>query len=391
MAERDGNPTGSTRTIRRGLVHASDLSAEMAAAVQAAWIGPVCLLRRPIRKMRIRSNGCQVHSEPCRSANCAPNPAASLRSCWMASHRRSRHWPTDATDCRATICRLAQPADRGCRPVPRLPVGRADPRATGATRPHTTRRRCHMSQRSSDVDPRITRIVTALAAAIALAVGVVLPGHISCPLMRSGMPRLPPRANLPQPRYRRSPAATRSVEFENARIRGLLSMLGQRPEPERRIVSSGAGQEVAVQGDALPQPVMTAVTPVYNSGAIVGNVKIQRSLQELLVITAFITVLAGSLGAVTFAVLRGAVQLLRRALARSTHLATHDTLTGLPNRALFRDQLEQSVRIVLARGYRAGRALPRSGPVQGGERQTGARHRRPAADRRDRQAARMCP
>ena len=37
------------------------------------------------------------------------------------------------------------------------------------------------------------------------------------------------------------------------------------------------------------------------------------------------------------------LRLLRRALARSTHLATHDTLTGLPNRALFRDRLEQSV------------------------------------------------
>ena len=43
---------------------------------------------------------------------------------------------------------------------------------------------------------------------------------------------------------------------------------------------------------------------MYDSGAIIGSVEIQRSLQELLVITAVITVLAGSFGAATFAVLR---------------------------------------------------------------------------------------
>ena len=83
---------------------------------------------------------------------------------------------------------------------------------------------------------------------------------------------------------------------------------------------------------------------MYNSGAVIGNVEIQRSLQRLLVITAIMAMVAGSLGAVTFVVLRTwPMRLLRRALARSTHLATHDTLTGLPNRALFRDRLEQSV------------------------------------------------
>ena len=77
------------------------------------WSGPVCSPRRPTRRMRTRSNGCQAHLEPCRSANCAPNPAASPRSCWMASLRRSRHWPADATDCRA-LCmspRASQPTE----------------------------------------------------------------------------------------------------------------------------------------------------------------------------------------------------------------------------------------------------------------------------------------
>ena len=46
--------------------------------------------------------------------------------------------------------------------------------------------------------------------------------------------------------------------------------------------------------------------------------------------------------------------------------------------------------MVAARGHGAGRALPRSRPLQGGERHAGPRRRRPAADRRDRQAARLC-
>jgi diguanylate cyclase (GGDEF)-like protein len=202
-----------------------------------------------------------------------------------------------------------------------------------------------MSQRSSSLDPKVTRIVTALAAAVALAIGVVLPGSYFLSAYAVGHAEIAAEGKLGATAV--SQVASRNPDlwmFENARILGLLSMLGQLPESERRIVSSGVGQEVAVQGNVLPLPVMTVVSPVYDSGAVIGRVAIQRSLQGLLVITAVITVLAGSLGAVTFAVLRTwPLQLLRRALARSTHLATHDTLTGLPNRTLFRDRLEQSV------------------------------------------------
>jgi predicted signal transduction protein with EAL and GGDEF domain len=101
---------------------------------------------------------------------------------------------------------------------------------------------------------------------------------------------------------------------------------------------------IASQGEAQLSPSMVAASPVYDSGAIAGRVEIRRSQRALMVMTAMIAVLAASLGAIAFAALRLVpLRLLQRALARSMHLATHDSLTGLPNRALFLDRLEQSV------------------------------------------------
>jgi diguanylate cyclase (GGDEF)-like protein len=195
------------------------------------------------------------------------------------------------------------------------------------------------------LEPVLTRIVTALAAVIAVAVTVTLPTAYFVSAYGTKHAEIVAEGKLASAVI--SQLASTNPElwaFENARIRGLLAMLGSPQEPERRIVLSANGQLVAEQGSDVPPPLMSAATTLYDSGAIIGRVEIERSQRQLLLVTAAIAVLSGSLGAIAFAVLRSwPLRLLRRALERSTHLATHDVLTGLPNRALFQDRVERSL------------------------------------------------
>jgi diguanylate cyclase (GGDEF)-like protein len=202
-----------------------------------------------------------------------------------------------------------------------------------------------VSRPAGSLDPSLARIVTALAAIIALFLALALPAAYFLSAHAAKQAAIDAEAKLAAATI--SQLASRNPTlwvFENARIRGLLGMLGPPLEAEWRGAFATEGQLIADQGSDVPSPVMVATSPVYDSGAIVGRVDVQRSQRPLIAITAVITVLAGSLGAIAFAVLRSLpLRLLNRALARSAHLATHDILTGLPNRALFQDRVEQAL------------------------------------------------
>ena len=128
-----------------------------------------------------------------------------------------------------------------------------------------------MTQQVPNLDPKLTRLVTALAAVIALAVGVMLPATYFLSAYASRHAEIAAEGKVAATAI--SQIASRNPElwmFENARIRGLLTILGELTESERRIVT--AGQEVvAEQGDALPWPFMAAASPVYDSGEVIGN------------------------------------------------------------------------------------------------------------------------
>ena len=78
----------------------------------------------------------------------------------------------------------------------------------------------------------------------------------------------------------------------------------------------------------------------------------------------------------------------RRIEARIAHMARHDALTDLPNRVLLRERLERGARAQRRATAAARRALPRSRPLQGGQRHARPPDRRRAAARRWRERLR---
>ena len=84
--------------------------------------------------------------------------------------------------------------------------------------------------------------------------------------------------------------------------------------------------------------------PIMNGTTRLGDVEVARSLHPALVVTAAIACGSMCLGLLTFLLLRVApLRMLRAAIAHASFLSAHDLLTGLPNRRLFDDRLEQAL------------------------------------------------
>jgi diguanylate cyclase (GGDEF)-like protein len=202
-----------------------------------------------------------------------------------------------------------------------------------------------MNNIAGRLDPVLVHVITAFAATAAIMFAIVMPTAYFVSIHTAKHSEIAAEAKLASTML--TQLASDNAElwtYENARIRGLLMMLGTPPEPELRSVFATNGALIASEGaDAIP-PFMAAASPVYDSGMIVGQVEVRRSLLREIKIAGLIGVLAALLGALGFVALRWLpLRLLKRALARSAHLATHDVLTGLPNRALFHEHLKQTV------------------------------------------------
>ena len=130
-------------------------------------------------------------------------------------------------------------------------------------------------------------------------------------------------------------------EYETLRLEALV----RAEQDERTVIRNAAGTEVFASGSTMVRaPFISTQKPIYDSGTPVGDVTVTRSLREALHVSLLILALSTTLATAAFMVLKTLpLRLLKAATDRAAFLASHDPLTGLPNRALFNEWLSHSV------------------------------------------------
>ena len=191
------------------------------------------------------------------------------------------------------------------------------------------------------LDPAVARRVTGFAAVASLALATAMPvGHFWIAEQREAATMRAEARLLARDVAEMVARNPDHWRFERVRIAALLDAQADGGPPGPRRVLDASGATVAESPGEAPWPRTEVVAPVFDSWRAVGEVRIARSLRHVLAETAGVAAFAVALGLLAFVALRAVpLRLLRQALERATHLATHDPLTGLPNRALLREQL----------------------------------------------------
>jgi diguanylate cyclase (GGDEF)-like protein len=124
--------------------------------------------------------------------------------------------------------------------------------------------------------------------------------------------------------------------------------------PEQRRVYDVSGRLVLESEPAheLAWPVLSRSAPIMDGTRHLGEAEASRSFRQGVITTGFVALASCLGGMLIFIMLRVVpLRLLQQALERAVYLSSHDVLTGLPNRAVFADRLQQA----LTQAQRSGR------------------------------------
>jgi diguanylate cyclase (GGDEF)-like protein len=116
--------------------------------------------------------------------------------------------------------------------------------------------------------------------------------------------------------------------------------------PERRRVYNMSHRLVleSVPAQELAWPVLSHTAPIMKGATLVGQAEASRSFRQPLVTTLLVGLASCIGGLLIFIALRVVpLRLLRQAIDRAVYLSSYDVLTGLPNRAVFADKLQQAL------------------------------------------------
>jgi len=212
-----------------------------------------------------------------------------------------------------------------------------------------------MPQRRQEAE-RLAGAVSGLAGLAALAIALAFPAAYFLSAHNRLMGVMEVRAQIYGDQV--TDAASQSPELWNAffgdaqiDLPGLAiaapddaQLIAHEPERRRAFTANGHLLLDVAPPQPLPWPSVSWRTPVLQNGNRLGEVEITRSLRPQLMTTLAVSAGSFTLGLLLLIVLRVIpLRLMREALDRAAYLSAHDQLTGLPNRALLADRLEQAL------------------------------------------------